>query len=104
MRPLLARRIAAASLILAWSAAMIQEAASRETPVRKHSSTPAKALAARKTPLPSPGVLPRETVPADAAADPAPSPAAGGRPEFTQPDYLRVFCPGIPHGHRDPPV
>ena len=104
MRLPLSRRVAAAALLLAWSAAMVQEAASRETPVRKQSGPPAKVLVARKVPLPGAGALRREPIPADASAAPTPASAVEAREDLTQPAYLRVFFSGMPHGHRDPPA
>ena len=104
MRLPLARRIAAAALLLAWSAAVLQDAASREAPTRKQSGPPAKVLVARKVPLPGHGAAALREAPAeDALAGSVPAPTAASREELTQPTYLRIFFSGMPHGHRDPP-
>jgi hypothetical protein len=103
MRLPLARRVAAAALLLAWSAALIQEAASLEAPARKQSGSSLKVLVARKVSPPGGGVLRREPIPAEPALDSAPAPTIGVRVDLTQPAYLRAFSSGTPHGHRDPP-
>jgi hypothetical protein len=100
MRLPLARRIAAAALLFAWSAAMVEEVAAREV----SAGPPAKGIVARKLPLPGSGALRREPIASDAAPAPSPVPVSGDRQDLTQPAYLRAFSSGRPHGHRDPPL
>jgi hypothetical protein len=95
----LAFRLAAASLLLVFSAAALRSASE---PDESKGKSPVKTVVARKSSAPSspfraePGLR----IAAPESADPVP----GVRESLTVPAYLRLFLSGTPHGHRDPPA
>jgi hypothetical protein len=105
-------RVAAAVLLLAFPAAALRGVADSDAPARKRGDPPLKVFVARKSTPTLNGVGCKRAAPLPARREPAtleagplvPSARAASPADLTQPDYLRVFSPGMPHGHRDPPV
>ena len=92
-------RVAAASLLLAFSVAALRGASAPDEPKGK---TPVKTVVARKASAPC---SPFRAEPGLRIATPEPAaPLPGLRESLTVPAYLRLFLSGTSHGHRDPPA